>query len=422
MRLSRLFICLSLLAASLVLVAPQLAAETIRLRAGSTLDVDHVEFQDEHVRVRARIDGGTAVLSLPFERIEPASLLALIAGHFDANDVAAQLRAAAILGRAATAGPLRQDAAALEAAAERYERVLLLDESKGAEVVAAVQALAARHSARHLAPIEEAIREGKGAAAVEAIVELHDSPLLDYFDAAGRLKLGVLEQLAQKLASSQLAPVAVDDEMDHGDRSRLRRAHRELAHASEDRNAAIKATQSDRRARSALLRAERHLHKAHRLIGQITSGAAARIEQERDLVNGLLLRNALDLAAMYRDARRPDDALRRIRTALLIDPDNAEALALKKAIEAEQTPTPEVEPPESELLLDSLYTPYYYRGRSYLSPYSIYPYGYPYSYPYRSPYGTGTRRVIRRGGVGFWLRGNYGAGTRGSYRGIGRRR
>src|SRR5688572_12461556 len=112
----RLLLALLCLGAALAGTAGAAHAETVRLRAGTTLEVQSLELQGDVLVLRLEIGAGKGTMRLPLAHVEPADLVRLLAPRTAVGDARGHLRIALAaleaelfaeaVGRAATAAAL----------------------------------------------------------------------------------------------------------------------------------------------------------------------------------------------------------------------------------------------------------------------------------------------------------------------------
>ncbi len=329
----------SLLAAAIVAAAgafaPSAAAEEVVFASGARYQATDVQILDGgQVRVTYRIAGGSATLTVPWDRLDPWSALAIRSARVDPKDAKGQ----AALGRFALERGLFVEAT------RRFRKAADLDPALAAERDAG---LADVRDAQLSATLDGALadlRRGRGdlalstakdvlrGAAAGTGVQQRAQSLVD-------LASSVAERdRARKDAEEKAHAAAVAAAEKAAFESGLARADKALADARTQRGRAADANVSASEATDALERAEALFREGRRLLAAMLPGAGARRSEvearERDALS-FLIATHLDLADLYRQVRRFDRARDRIRAVLVLDPDNVRAREIRDLVEAD---------------------------------------------------------------------------------------
>ncbi len=403
----------ALFAATALLVATALPAraERIHLKGGRVLDVDELEIKAKAVNVTIRKDGGTARVDLPFERLEPKALLALIDRHTDPQSGSARMMSA----RLALRLGMRAEAT------ERFEQAAALDPALAEEGKAALAALAKREAADALSGLEKLLRAGGDPRAViTRAAALLEGLGASRFEAGELLRISTIARLAQMRFEQQVtdpaaglvpepggplpepkpdAPQQPQPDPDAKPAPLSETAQRVLAELDKARHARDRAADpalSLERAVRYLETAARVLLDGRRALQQDPKAFGAETDDVYATLHALLVATYLDLADLYRQQGRYDDARAMLRSALILDPGNEEAREQRQLIEEGiRQEAREFEEPRGVA---------FYR----ITPWGIgpffrphYPLGYGFGHHYGHPcggYGGGVHIGIRIGG------------------------
>jgi hypothetical protein len=377
------------------LLAPAARAEDVVTVSGARYDAYDVVLLEDGVRFSFTAGEGRATLTLPFDRISGQNLLDLLSARAPSKDGSAQLRVA----RVALARGL------LPAAAARFRRAAQVDPSLAGERDLGLAAVQDAETAELLADAEREVRRGRNDLAVEkarrAAVRAPEGSALrlkaeGIVDLAGRLadrdRERAAKASAEKVAKAQAAERAAFDAF-------LRAADKALAAALGHRGRAADPDVSASSARGSLEAADGQLREARRQLALSRDNPAARtaeIDPRDDDALSLLLANHLDLADLYRAERRFDKARDRVRSVLVLDPQNGRAQTTADRIE--QDARVPVQPPYDGGYYDAGWsTGYALPGVPYVRRYSVVS-----PYPYVSPYFRSNRLLHGSwGGGGF---------------------
>ena len=404
-------------------LTPAAAAETVRLADGKALEAEAVAFREDHVEVTLRRDGGTARIVLRFDKLDRGDILPLwdrTHDHESAADVLASADLAMRLGEHAEAANRYEVASRLDAA-------LMPQRDAGLARIRTIEADAA------VSDVERRVRDGND---LRGAVTLARALLEDDSAAAlpekQRRRIEALGVLAEKLAAREAereakaaapipepdptpqpaAPVAEPPPAAPADDSALAAIRHRIGafvyRADLAREAAASVTITNHRSIRHLETAADAYLLARRLVRDAPAHLAEPLAVIGDDLRLALVTTYLDLADLYRQEGRFEEARARVRAALILDPGNEHAWELRRLIEHDLRNPPL--PLEADRVPMVQFT--YWRGVP------GYPCGRCWGYPRAVPYGG-------IGYLGSRVHFGFGAGqypTGGTRRVVGRRR
>lgn len=335
--------CSVALLGSALAFSPAARAEGIVLVSGTTYDAHDVTMLDKDVRFSYSVGGGHATVVVPFERIDARNLVGLLTVRANAADGKAQLAIA----RVALSRGLLPEAAA------RFRRAALLDPALAPARDEGLAAIGDAETDALLKSAEQDVRLGRtdlaGPKAKEAAARAKPgSPLAlraaGILDLATRLADRDRERakariLAQEQAAIDAAQANLDANVSAADTSILSAVAKRAKAADPGLSAAEAIRQLE--AADVLLRdGRRSLSNARPLAGEHVQEIDKR---DADALS-ILVANHLDLADLYRQGGRFDRARDRVRSALLLDPQNTRAQQTTDRIEADLHAPPQQAP------------------------------------------------------------------------------
>lgn len=400
------------------------AAEAVVLVSGETLQVTHVEVdaKAEQMRFRIAMPSGVALVTEPYDRIAPRTLIGLLREHHVADLTEPTARASAVLHLAQTA--LARDLT--DEAAEAFVEAATLDPTLAEARDGGLAALRVRTTTRVLTEVEGHVRARHAYRALAAIEAARADVLYEAWTPVERMRLGVLERMARRLAPGGGVPVvppaqeAVPVEpvpvqpaapappapeppvLSPVERKVFLATAAELRKAREARLEAADPTRSAARVQRALDQAARaYLAARRRLLALPQPMPEPLLAQATEAQTGLL-EVTLAAAEALRLRGRRSEALRYLGAARALDPESPAVLELAARLDADAR----------DALAEPRTYPYRYDGH-WLGGFS---YGTLYTHPtwlYRS-----------RSGYGYGLFPSRGLGIRGfgPYRGTQRLR
>lgn len=340
---SRLLVALLLACA----LAPAAAAETVRLADGKALEVESVAFRDDHIEVAMQRDGGTARIVLRFEKLDAADILPLWDRLHDHEDAAAILASADLALRLGLHG----EAANRFEVASRLNPDLMPQRDAGLARIRALEADAA------VADVEHRVREGQDlrGAVTLARALLEDSPT-DALPEKQRRRIEALAALAEKLAAREAAREAkaagpvpeptsdpappapqdaapVEPAADGALAAIRHRIGAFVVRADLARESAASVTITNRQSIRHLETAADAYLLARRMVREAPAHLAEALALIGDDLRLALVTTYLDLADLYRQEGRFDEARARVRAALILDPGNEHAWEQRRLIE-----------------------------------------------------------------------------------------
>lgn len=411
-------------------------AETVRLKDGKALDVEAVEFLDDRIQVTLLRDGGTARVLLRFEQLDPHDILPLWDRTHRPEDASAVLASAEV---ALRIGDLPQAANRFEVAA-RLDAAFIPQRDAGFARIRRVEADAA------VRDLEGRVRDGRDLRGALTLAQtLLDGPQAERLPAKQRRRIEALAILAGKLVAREVersqeeesaldgstppappsepspdapAPAADDGAaLPPGGAALAAIRHRigAFAHRADlAREAAAAVTITNRQSIRHLETAADAYLLARRLVRDAPADLQGALGGVADDLRQALAITYLDLADLYRQEGRFEEARARVRAALILDPGNEQAWEQRRLIEDDIRNPP--------LPLEAERRPaveFYYWSPS---PYHVAPY---WGHPRTVPHAHYRRAVPYRGGLYVGTRFGFGRGHHhhgGARRAVGSRR
>ncbi len=424
---SRPLMSVVLLACALVIFAATATAETVVLKSGTKLKAARVELEDGAVRATMRKEGGTAIVTLPFARLDPEALVALMGRHLPEDDGASQLRIA----RMAMSAGLHDEAI------ERFERAATLDKTLATESEQGVATVRGLQVEAALTRLESMLRERRPAEMLMDVELLSKSELAGSLTTAQVLRVEMLANVADAMLKKAGVPVGAPPvaapvpapPLDAKTAAVLERVTAYETKALHAREAAADPDLSASKARRHLNAAAVSLQRARKLLIKVESPAPSKVVERADRVRDLLVTTYLDVAELYRASGAYTQARSRLRAVNILDPDNERAVELARAIEEDlRAPylheTDLYDYPFStyrrSLLHNGLYYPGAFVGRVGFGHLGFGHLGHHHGHGHRGGFHVG----ISHGGFGFRVHRHYGASHHGHHvrRVIGTRR
>ncbi len=405
---------------AVLLASTPASAESIVLKSGTKLKAAKVELDGDAVRATLRRDGGTAILTLPFARLDPQSLVALMGRHLPENDGASQLR----IGRMAL------NAALYDEAVERFERAAVLDASLAKESEQGIDRVRALQVDNAIATLETMLRERRPAEMLHDADLLLAGPLATLFSPAQTFRVQALSKLATGMLKNAGVPVGAPKQaqpipmlgvpapapLDLATAAVLEKVSAYETKALHAREGAADPDISSSKARRFLNAAAKSLQQARKLLIKIEAPIPPAVLERAERVRELLVMTYLDVAELYRESGSYTQARARLRAVNILDPDNERGTEIAQAID-EDLRVPGYY--ESDLYDYPFYTSYgrsrlhhglYYPGRHYSGRHFGHGHG------VHGHYGNGSFHFgISHGGFGFRSHGHYGASHHGHH-------
>ncbi len=198
-----LLLLVALLAVSAAGIAASPAyAETIRLRDGTVLEAESIEFLDGRIRLRIVRDDAATPVEFAFSRFTPRTVLKLYDRSTDTTDARQRLRGARI---AIELGLPKE-------ARKRFQDAQRLDPALKSEVEQGLDEIRFAEATRAFLQLEERLRKGKDPVkALAALEQLVVGPHALYLSVAQLKRIEVLTKLARQLAERDAARKAKKD-------------------------------------------------------------------------------------------------------------------------------------------------------------------------------------------------------------------
>lgn len=357
--MSRLVLSLSMTLA-LALSLPAAAAETLVLTSGKKVKAAGLELEDDAVRATLHVDGGTAVVRYRFDRLDPFHLVDLlerrwIVGQDARADGAAALRIAGVAQRFG----LLDEAVVWFARAAELDPGLVPARDAGLEVIRTARVDGA------LGVLEDLLRAQQPGKLVGAADEVLAGELGLLLTPAEALRVNALRGLATKLlakdepaaepvlAPEPAPPLPAAVGLTKATAKAVERVDAAIAKARAARDQAADPKLSNARARRLLETGARSLLDARRALRELPQPLPPAVLDRAAVVDDALVTTWLDVAELYREARRYQTARRFLRAARLIDPESERAGEIEQKLEG----PPPGELPYEEPALDWLYYP-----------------------------------------------------------------
>ena len=328
------------------------AAETVRRKDGKVLEVAGVTFQGDRVEVVVEQGEHAARIVLRLDQLDPDDVLPLWDRTHSPEDAAAVIASADLALRLGQHGE----------AANRYEVAFRLDPSLRARRDAGLARIRAVEAAAALRDVEARVRAGadlRGSAALARAL-LEDAAL----SPAQRRRVATLARLAEKLADREDAraaapapapepPTPAEPKADapaatpappSPDAALAAIRHRlgAFAHRADlAREAAAAVTITNRQAIRHLQTAADAYLLARRLVREAPATLAAALAEVGEDLRLALATTYLDLADLFRQEGRFEEARARVRAVLILDPGNEHAWELRRMIEDDLRNPPE---------------------------------------------------------------------------------
>jgi tetratricopeptide (TPR) repeat protein len=348
------------------------SAEEVVLASGTRYQATKVEVDEAARRVRFTYPagGGSATVSVAFDRLDAKSLFALVVARTPADAPGAQLALAAFA----------LDRGLPSEAADRYRRAAEMDPALAAERDAGLAAVAEAEARRVLGTAEAEMRRGRYAGAIERAeqaVALAGPTSTTAVKAKGVVELATKLLARDRVRTEAEAKAKVDATAaaeEAAFRTALDDADAKILRAVDRRDRVANPSLSRSRVVEELETADVLLREGRRLLERARDLAGDRaddvVKRDREALS-ILVANHLDLADLYRQQGRFEKARARARSALILDPQSDRARDVQDRIEEDlRTPPyePFVEEPFSSVT--------YYAGYPYLTTPRRYPFGY----------------------------------------------